>query len=78
LARDDLSIGLLNPGAQGASKVLQSLAPIAAIIACTDSREASETVFDQGVGPLFSMRAGNMISGRHRDAAPNKTAPYFG
>ncbi len=35
-------------------------APIAAVLACSDSREAVELIFDQGVGDLFVIRvAGN-------------------
>lgn len=38
--------------------------PLAAIIACSDSRVAPEILFDQGVGDLFVIRvAGNVIGG---------------
>lgn len=38
--------------------------PLAAVIACSDSRVPLEIVFDQGVGDLFVIRvAGNVISG---------------
>ncbi len=38
--------------------------PVAAIVACADSRVTPEIVFDQGVGDLFVVRvAGNVISG---------------
>jgi carbonic anhydrase len=38
--------------------------PLAAIIACSDSRVAPEIMFDQGVGDLFVIRvAGNVIGG---------------
>src|SRR5690349_13963964 len=36
--------------------------PIAAILACSDSRVAPEIVFDQGLGDLFVVRvAGNFV-----------------
>lgn len=39
-------------------------APLAAIVACADSRVAPELVFDQGMGELFVVRvAGNVVSG---------------
>ncbi len=39
-------------------------APMAAIVACADSRVAPELIFDQGVGDLFVVRAaGNIVSG---------------
>ncbi len=39
-------------------------APLAAIVACADSRVAPELLFDQGVGDLFVVRvAGNIVSG---------------
>jgi carbonic anhydrase len=42
-------------------------APVAAVVACADSRVAPELVFDQGVGDLFVVRvAGNVVS----DAGP--------
>lgn len=38
--------------------------PVAAIIACSDSRVAPEILFDQGVGDLFVIRiAGNVVRG---------------
>jgi carbonic anhydrase len=38
--------------------------PLAAIVACADSRVPPEVVFDQGVGHLFVVRvAGNIVSG---------------
>jgi carbonic anhydrase len=44
--------------------VAEGQAPIAAIVACADSRVTPEIVFDQGVGDLFVVRvAGNIISG---------------
>ncbi len=37
--------------------------PLAAVLACMDSRVATETIFDCGVGDLFSIRvAGNIVS----------------
>jgi carbonic anhydrase len=39
-------------------------APLAAIVACADSRVAPELIFDQGIGDLFVVRlAGNVVSG---------------
>ncbi len=37
--------------------------PIAAIVSCIDSRVPAETIFDQGIGDIFSVRiAGNFIN----------------
>ena len=37
--------------------------PIAAVVSCIDSRVPAETVFDQGIGDIFSVRiAGNFIN----------------
>ncbi len=39
-------------------------APMAAIVACADSRVTPELIFDQGIGDLFVVRAaGNIVSG---------------
>ncbi len=44
--------------------VAEGQSPVAAIVACADSRVTPEIVFDQGVGDLFVVRvAGNVISG---------------
>lgn len=45
-------------------EVAEGQSPVAAIVACADSRVTPEIVFDQGVGDLFVVRvAGNVISG---------------
>jgi carbonic anhydrase len=57
---------LLHPGRKPADFAALALgqAPLAAIVACADSRVAPELVFDQGVGDLFVVRvAGNIVSG---------------
>lgn len=37
--------------------------PIAAVVSCIDSRVPAETIFDQGIGDIFSVRiAGNFIN----------------
>nr|WP_063571891.1 carbonic anhydrase [Luteibacter rhizovicinus] len=44
--------------------VAQGQTPFAAIVACADSRTAPETIFDQGIGEIFSVRtAGNLVVG---------------
>ena len=46
------------------SVLAEGQAPVAAIIACADSRVAPEILFDQGVGDLFVVRiAGNVVDG---------------
>lgn len=42
---------------------IESQYPFCAILACSDSRVATEIIFDQGIGDLFSVRlAGNVAS----------------
>jgi carbonic anhydrase len=58
--------GLVHPGRkpEDFAALAEGQAPLAAIIACADSRVAPELVFDQGVGDLFVVRvAGNIVSG---------------
>lgn len=46
------------------AKVAAGQEPFAAVVACADSRTAPETVFDQGIGQLFTVRvAGNVVTG---------------
>jgi carbonic anhydrase len=46
------------------ARLAEGQAPLAVIVACSDSRAAPELVFDQGLGDLFVVRvAGNIISG---------------
>ncbi len=57
---------LLHPGRkpEDFAALAEGQAPLAAIVACADSRVAPELVFDQGVGDLFVVRvAGNIVSG---------------
>ena len=58
--------GLIHPGRkpEDFAALAEGQAPLAAIVACADSRVAPELVFDQGVGDLFVVRvAGNIVSG---------------
>jgi carbonic anhydrase len=58
--------GLVHPGRkpEDFAALAEGQAPLAAIVACADSRVAPELVFDQGVGDLFVVRiAGNIVSG---------------
>lgn len=46
------------------AQVAQGQTPFAAIVACADSRTAPETIFDQGIGEVFTVRtAGNIVVG---------------
>ena len=57
---------LVHPGRkpEDFTALAEGQAPLAAIVACADSRVAPELVFDQGVGDLFVVRvAGNIVSG---------------
>jgi len=57
---------LLHPGRkpEDFAALAEGQAPLAAIVACADSRVAPELVFDQGIGDLFVVRvAGNIVSG---------------
>jgi len=45
------------------SELLESQAPFAIILGCSDSRVPAELVFDQGLGDLFVVRvAGNIVA----------------
>jgi carbonic anhydrase len=58
--------GLIHPGRkpEDFAALAEGQAPLAAIVACADSRVAPELVFDQGVGDLFVVRvAGNIVDG---------------
>ncbi len=57
---------LVHPGRkpEDFAALAEGQAPLAAIVACADSRVAPELIFDQGVGDLFVVRvAGNIVSG---------------
>lgn len=46
------------------AQVAQGQTPFAAVVACADSRTAPETIFDQGIGEIFTVRtAGNIVVG---------------
>jgi carbonic anhydrase len=46
------------------AEVAERQAPIAAVVACSDSRVPPEILFDQGLGDLFVVRvAGNVVGG---------------
>src|ERR1044071_2989105 len=46
-----------------ASTVAQGQEPFATILACSDSREPVELIFDRGVGDLFVVRVAGNIAG---------------
>jgi carbonic anhydrase len=49
---------------QDFAELAEGQAPSAIIVACADSRDAPELIFDQGVGDLFVVRvAGNPVTG---------------
>jgi carbonic anhydrase len=49
---------------QRRKEIAEGQNPLAAIVACADSRVAPELLFDQGLGDLFVIRvAGNVVSG---------------
>lgn len=49
--------------------ILAKQTPFATIVGCSDSRVASEIIFDQGVGDIFVVRvAGNIVGPVERDS----------
>jgi carbonic anhydrase len=52
--------------------------PFAAILACADSREALEIVFDQGIGDLFTIRVAGNVSGTDQVASVEYGTEHLG
>jgi len=61
VARDPATVS-----AERRAGVAGGQSPIAAVLACADSRVAPELVFDQGLGDLFSVRVAGNIIGPHQ------------
>lgn len=60
--REHLAV-VRNYGIEQLQELVASPSPIAAVVACSDSRVAPEIVFDQGLGQLFVSRVpGNVAS----------------
>ncbi|MGB4399483.1 MAG: carbonic anhydrase [Daejeonella sp.] len=52
--------------------------PFAAILACSDSRVASELIFDQGLGDIFSVRLAGNIASQQAIASMEYTCKVLG
>ncbi len=59
----DLPNQRFQPGHKHPGTLIESQAPFAIILGCSDSRVPAELVFDQGLGDLFVIRvAGNIVA----------------
>ncbi|MBL8506231.1 carbonic anhydrase [Methylobacillus glycogenes] len=52
--------------------------PFAAILSCSDSRTATELIFDQGLGDLFSVRLAGNIASRKAIGSLEYSCKYLG
>lgn len=51
--------------------------PFAAILGCSDSRTASEIIFDQGLGDIFSVRLAGNVASRYAIASIEYSCIYL-